>query len=103
MKKLALVLSAALLAGLVFLPVAVAGDAKAAGKTHEVTAEIVSVDAKALTITIKKPDGENMTATVLEEARAGLKDLKAGDTVTLTCKDNDKGEHVGVSAIRKAS
>jgi len=72
----------------------------AAGKSHDVTTEIVSVDAKANTITIKDEKGASKTVKVLEAAVASLKDVKSGDHVTLTCQDNDKGEHEGVTAIK---
>jgi hypothetical protein len=29
-----------------------------------------------------------------------LKTLKAGEAVTLTCQDNEKGDHEGISAIK---
>ena len=79
-------------------------DVKAAvekGKTHEVTAEVVSVDAEKSTITIKG-EKENKTAPVDAKAAGALKTVKAGDKVTLTCWDNAKGEHVKVIAIAPA-
>ena len=79
-------------------------DAKAAvekGKTHEVTAEVVSVDAEKSTITIKG-EKENKTAPVDAKAAGALKTVKAGDKVTLTCWDNAKGEHEKVIAIAPA-
>ena len=71
------------------------------GKTHLVTAEVVSVDAEKNTITIKG-EKENKTAPVDAKAAAALKTVKAGDTVTLTCWDNAKGEHEKVIAIAPA-
>jgi hypothetical protein len=71
------------------------------GKTHEVTAEVVSVDAEKSTITIKG-EKENKTVPVDAKAAAVLKTVKAGDKVTLTCWDNAKGEHVKVVAIAPA-
>jgi hypothetical protein len=68
------------------------------GKTHEVTAEVVSVDAEKNTITIKG-DKENKTAPVDAKLAVALKSVKAGDKVTLTCWDNAKGEHEKVIAI----
>ncbi|HYU41441.1 MAG TPA: hypothetical protein VEQ84_04780 [Vicinamibacteria bacterium] len=70
----------------------------AKGKTHEVTAEVVSVDAEKNTITIKG-ETENKTAPVDAKAAGALKTVKAGDKVTLTCWDNAKGEHEKVIAI----
>jgi hypothetical protein len=72
----------------------------AAGKTHEVKAEVVSVDAKAATLTIKDEKGGNKTVPVLDSAKAQLNSVKAGDHVMLTCQDNEKGEHTGVTAIK---
>jgi len=71
------------------------------GKTHEVNAEVVSVDAEKNTITIKG-EKENKTAPVDAKAAGALKTVKAGDKVTLTCWDNAKGEHVKVIAIAPA-
>jgi hypothetical protein len=71
------------------------------GKTHQVTAEVVSVDAEKSTITIKG-EKENKTSPVDAKAAASLKTVKAGDTVTLTCWDNAKGEHEKVVAIAPA-
>ena len=98
MKKLVSVLSAILIAALVVAIPAFAG----AGKTHEMTAEIVSIDAKAKTITLKAEDG-NHTAPLLGNAINEAKSFKAGDKVVCTCQDSEKGEHEGVKAIKKAS
>jgi glycine cleavage system protein P-like pyridoxal-binding family len=72
-------------------------------KTHDMKVEVVSVDTKAHTVTFKDESGKTQTAKVLEEARASLKDIKAGDKCTITCKDNEKGEHQGVTSIRKTT
>ena len=71
-----------------------------AGKTHDMNAQVVSVDLQAKTLTIKGEDGENHTAPVMGKALDVLPTLKAGDNVSVTCKDNDKGEHEGVTAIK---
>ena len=77
-------------------------EAPAAGKTHEVEAEIVSYDATAKTLTVKgTPD--NKTVPVEAKAVASVKNLKAGDKVTLLCHDNDKGEHIGVAGVKAAA
>ena len=74
----------------------------AATKTHEVEAEIVSYDAAKKTLTIKgTPD--NKTVPVEAKAVAAVKDLKAGEKVTLLCHDNDKGEHTGVAGVKAAA
>ena len=72
--------------------------APAAAKTHIVEAEVVSADATAKTLTIKGETGDK-TVPVDAAAAAHLKTLKAGDKVKLTCRDNDKGEHQGISHI----
>ena len=74
----------------------------AKGKTHDMTAEVVSVDVAKKMITIKDETGENKTVPVLAPALESLKTVKAGDSVLLTCQDNEKGEHQGVSAIKPA-
>jgi hypothetical protein len=75
--------------------------AKTAMKTHKVEAEVVSTDLAAKTITIKG-EGENKTAPVEGKAVSALKRVKAGETWTLTCRDNEKGEHQAVIAMVKA-
>src|SRR5881397_1141743 len=103
MKRIALLLCGALLASL-----ALAGGAehekmheKMMGKSHKVTAEVVSMDAANKTITIKTDEGEK-TVPVMGKAVAELKNLKAGQKIVLTCKDNEKGEHTGVTHIEMA-
>jgi hypothetical protein len=71
-----------------------------AGKTHEVAAEAVSVDVDKKTLTIKG-EKENTTVPVDEKAIASLKEVKAGDKLTLTCWDDAKGVHQKVTAIAK--
>lgn len=110
MKKLALMLTAAaLVAGTAIAndapkkaePTKTAAKAPAV-KTHEVTAEVVSVDLTKKTLTIKG-EKENMVVPVLDsKALDSLKDVKAGDTLKLTCKDDAKGAHLGVVAVVKA-
>jgi len=99
MKKLALWVCAVFVAGLVL---SVASPALAAGKTHDVTATIVSIDVENKQLTFKDDKGEQKTAPVMGKAVDELKTIKAGDKVTLTCTDNDKGEHMGVSGIKAA-
>jgi hypothetical protein len=76
--------------------------AKSAVKMHKVEAEVVSTDVAAKTITIKSDTGENKTAPVEGKAVAALKTVKAGEKYTLTCRDNEAGEHQAVVAIMKA-
>lgn len=112
MKKFALLLSVVFAAGL-----AVADEKKAAtktetkseakadankavaGKTHEVEAEVVSIDAKAKTVTIKG-EKENKTIPVLNEK--ALASLKVGKA-TLICQDTEKGDHQGVTGVKEAA
>lgn len=70
-----------------------------ADKTHMVKGTVVSVDAKAHTLTLKGSDGKTSTAPVEGAAMNSLGNLKSGDAVTVTCRDNDKGEHQAVTAI----
>jgi Cu/Ag efflux protein CusF len=100
MKKLGSILSAILIAALVLT---IPATAFAAGKTHDMTAEVVSIDAKAKTITLKDEKGESHTAPLLGAAIGEAKALKAGDKVNVTCQDSEAGEHEGVKAIKKAA
>jgi hypothetical protein len=75
--------------------------AKSAMKTHKVEAEVVSTDLAAKTITIKS-EGENKTAPVEGKAASALKNAKPGEMWTLTCRDNEAGEHQAVIAMTKA-
>lgn len=70
-------------------------------KVHDVEAEIVSIDEAAKTITIKG-DPDNKTVPVEGKALASIKSHKAGDKVTLVCRDNEQGEHQAVVAIKAA-
>ncbi len=97
MKKLALLVCTVFVAALV---VAQVSPLLAAAKTHNLTAEVVSVDIEGKTLTIKDDKGETKTAAVLGKAVDSLKSLKAGEMVRLTCQDNEKGEHQGISAIK---
>ena len=79
-----------------------AKDAKAelkSVKSHDVEGEIVSVDTAKNTITIKTTKGES-SAPVEGKAQTTLKDLKPGQKVTVTCRDDDKGEHKAVTDIK---
>ncbi len=98
MRNLAAVMCALFVAGLIL---GVSSPAVAAGKTHQVKATVVSVDLEHNQITITDEKGEQKTAPVMDKAVEELKTVKAGDKVTLTCQDNDKGEHEGVTAIKK--
>lgn len=111
MKKFALLFSFAFVAGVAgaqepakapaALKAEAKSEAKAAMKNHDVQAEIVSVDVEKKTLTIKG-ETQNMTVPVEGKAVAALKNVKAGEKATLTCKDNDKGEHQAVVDIKPA-
>jgi len=75
----------------------------AGGKHHDVKAEVVSIDAKANTITLKDENGESHTAPLMGKAVEEAKKLKAGDMVVADCEDDEKtGEHKGVTSLKKA-
>ena len=97
MKRLAFLMGALVILALVAAPVSavLAGE-----KTHEVKGEIVSLDLTGKTLTFKDETGQNKTVPVLGKAIDSLKTLKAGDRVVLTCSDNEKGEHQGISAVK---
>jgi Cu/Ag efflux protein CusF len=97
MRKAAVLTSATLVAVLALVLVS---PALATGKTHDMTGTVVSVDPDGKKLTFKDDTGTSMTVPVLEKAAPSLKSLKAGQKVVLTCQDNEKGDHEGVSAIR---
>lgn len=70
-------------------------------KYHRVEAEVVSANEKDMTITVKV-DGEEHTEKVSALAKTRLSGVKAGDKVTLSCKDVE-GKHREVVSIRPAS
>ena len=112
MKKFALMLSLIFVAGVASAqepakpaaPAKPAPQAKAATKatavkTHDVTTEIVAIDSAKHTITLKG-EKANTTAPVEGKALTHLKNFKAGEKVTVTCRDNEKGEHQAVTNIK---
>ena len=96
MKRFGSIVTLLILALAVALPMA----SYAAGKTHDMKATVVSVDEKAKTITLKDENGESHTAPLMGKAITEAKTLKAGDMVTATCQDNEKGEHEAISDIK---
>lgn len=81
------------------------GIVMAAGKPSEksakkVTAEIVSVDLMARTITLKDDKSESKTATAVKKAATYIRNLKPGDKAVLTCEQNDNGEILNVSNFK---
>ena len=98
-RSIAVVLAVALVAGVAFA----AGSqvpANAAGKTHDMIVQIVAVDARGQRITIKDDKGEKKTVAVLGNAVGKLTMTRTGGMFTLTCQDNEKGEHQGIIAIK---
>jgi hypothetical protein len=113
MKKLALLLSFAFVAGVAGAQetkttnpnpekAAAMAAEKAAEKTHEVKAEVVAFDAMKSTLTIKG-DQENKTVPVEGKAVAALKDVKPGAKLTLVCKDDATGAHQSVVDVKPAA
>lgn len=115
MKKFALLLSFVVVAGAAFAEepkaaaaekapaTAVAHHKAIAGKTHEVAAEVVSADTAKNTLTIKGEKGDTTVPVEGAKAKASLKAVQPGEKVTLTCRDNAKGEHKAVTAIVPAA
>jgi len=107
MKKLALLMTLAFVAGTAYAAQAPAPAAKPAEKpapatevkTHDVAAEIVSVDVTAKTVTIKG-EKANATIPVDEKGMAAVKELKAGQKATLICQDDAKGMHKAVVGVK---
>jgi hypothetical protein len=70
-------------------------------KSHDVTASVVKSDASAKTLTVKVDDKE-LTLPVEGDAVNQLKEIKAGDKVTLSCRDDESGAHKAITKITKA-
>ena len=98
-RSIAVIMAVALVAGVAF---AAGSEAPAAGKTHEMTVEIVSVDKQSKTITIKDDKGATKAVPVLGNAARSLGNVRTGEMFTLTCQDNEKGEHQGITGIKSA-
>lgn len=67
---------------------------------HDVTATFVSADTKSNNFVIRFDDGSTSSGMAEGSAAKMLGSLKAGDKVSVTCKDNDKGEHLSATAIK---
>lgn len=100
MKKIAILAVVVLALGIVALP-AVAGE-HAKGAHHDLNVSFVSCDAKAKTMTFKTDAGDQKTAPINDSAMKMCPTLKAGEQVTVTCMDNDKGEHQMISHVKVA-
>jgi PDZ domain-containing secreted protein len=106
MKKLVFLLPLALVAGVAAAQTQKPATHQAqtkqhAMKTHELAAEVVSADVKDSKLTVKIGMDEK-TVPVEGKAVASLKNVKPGEKVTLTCRDNEAGEHQAITAIEPA-
>lgn len=72
---------------------------KAPAKIKHVTGEVVAVDAKAKTLTVKGKKGD-MAFTVDEKAAAKLADVKTGDKVAVKYKEMN-GKNIATSVAGK--
>jgi hypothetical protein len=99
MKKTATAILVVLVLGLVALP-ATAGETKK--NQHDMNVSFVSCDANAKTMTFKTDKGEEKTAPMMEAAVTVCPKLKAGEMVTITCMDDDKGQHQGITQVTTA-
>jgi hypothetical protein len=96
------ILAVALVVGIAFAGGS-AALAAAAGKTHDMTVQIVAVDKQSKTITIKDDKGATKAVPVLGNAARSLGNVRTGQMYTLSCQDDEKGEHQGITAINKAA
>ena len=99
MSKVAVLMAVVLVA---FVSLAQGEETKEKGKTHDITTEVIAVDVEGKTITIKGEADEEITVPVMEEAVAGLGEIKKGDKVTVTCMDDENGQHTGIAKIKPA-
>jgi hypothetical protein len=99
MKKLGSIVASILIAGLIL---AIPATAFAAGKTHDMKGTVVSVDAKANTLTFTDEKGESHTAPLMDKAIKEAASVKAGEKVDITCQDTEQGAHQGIVKIKKA-
>ncbi len=72
---------------------------KAPAKVKQVTGEVVAVDAKAKTLTVKGKKAD-VVLSVDDKAAAKLADVKVGDKVTVKYKETD-GKNVATSVVAK--
>ncbi len=96
MKKLATLVCAVAVVGLILAPVT---PVLAAAKTHDMNATVISIDLDMKELTFENMDGKTMTAPVLEKALKAFEALKKGDKITVTCQDTEEGKHEGLSKI----
>jgi pyruvate dehydrogenase E2 component (dihydrolipoamide acetyltransferase) len=72
---------------------------KAPAKVKQVTGEVVAVDAKAKTLTVKGKKAD-VVLTADDKAAAKLADVKVGDKVTVKYKETD-GKNVATGIVAK--
>ena len=84
MKKLGSIVASILIAGLIL---AIPATAFAAGKTHDMKGTVVSVDAKANTLTFTDEKGESHTAPLMDKAIKEAASVKAGEIGRASCRE----------------
>lgn len=72
----------------------------AVAQTNPTEGEVVSVDAKAKTITIRTPDGKEVTAPLTGKAVTEASRLKTGEKVALTWHESNRGGPASISRVR---
>ncbi|HSF17889.1 MAG TPA: hypothetical protein VLK65_20290 [Vicinamibacteria bacterium] len=71
-----------------------------ATKSHDVAAEVVKTDTAAKSLTLKV-EGKETTMPVEGDAVNQIKDLKAGDHVTATCRDEGTAHKAVTKVVKK--
>ena len=103
MRKLSMLLCVLAIISFVAAPMSAwAGTGASTVKKHDLTVSVVSINAEAKTMTFKTETGEEKTAPIIGQAINKVKDIKAGERVTITCTDKENGEHEGISDIKVA-
>ena len=100
MRKSLQLFSLLVILALVAAPMSTAWAGASAVKKHDMTVTVVSVNSEAKTMTFKTDTGEEKTAPVMGQAINKVKNVKAGETITITCTDKETGEHEGISDIK---
>jgi len=98
MRRFALLFAGLLVSGMALLPNSLQAR-NWLGKLHKGTYQVVSVDSKAKTITLKDDSGDTNTAPVMGKAVDKLDKFSSGMKVMVTCRDSDDGKHEGVVDI----
>ncbi len=95
------VLFAFSVAGLTFAAEQKAAEKKAPAKVNQISGEVVAVDAKAKTLTVKGAKGD-VALSLEEKSSVKLADIKTGDRVVVKYKEMD-GKNVAISVAKKAA